>query len=147
MAALNHLVHQCAQNGEAASQMKPSGDGPIGALWYRGDLAPCDTGLRGSGAAINSDNYAVVLPPTTEWTSIQASSGDQVLSQVLAHKGFKYNAVGGMATGSQKLEILYQSGNVITSASSKVDVSYGPRGGFCLVLLGFCNFNYYVAGL
>lgn len=120
--------------------MKPSGDSPIGALWYRGVLAPCDTGLRGSGVAVNSVNYAVVLPPATQGASIQVSSGGQVLSKVPAHEGLNYNAVGGMVTGPQKLEILDQSGAVIASASSKVDVSNGPQG-------GFCNFNYYVAGL
>lgn len=120
--------------------MKPSGDSPIGALWYRGVLAPCDTSLRGSGAAINSVNYAVVLPPTLEGASIQVSSGGQVISKVPAHGGLNYNAVGGMATGLQKLEILDQSGAVIASASSKVDAADGPQG-------GFCNFNYYVAGL
>lgn len=120
--------------------MKPSGNNPIGTLWYRGVLASCDTGLRGSGAAINSVNYAVVLPPTLEGASIQVSSGGQVLSKVLAHEGLNYNAVGGMVTGPQKLEILDQSGSVIASASSNVDVSDGPQG-------GFCNFNYYVDGL
>lgn len=120
--------------------MKPSGDSPIGALWYRGVLASCDTSLRGSGAAVDSVNYAVVLPPTTEGASIQVSSGGQVISKIPAHGGLNYNAIGGMVTGPQKLEILDQSGAVIASASSKVDVSDGPQG-------GFCNYNYYVAGL
>lgn len=64
----------------------------------------------------------------------------EVLGKDLAHEGLSYNSVGGMVTGSQKLEILDQSGAVIASASSKVDVSDCPQG-------GFCNFNYYVAGL
>lgn len=120
--------------------MKPRGNSPIGAMWYRGILTSCADKPRGAGAALDAVNYAIVLPANSQGMSIQVSSGNQVLSKVSAHGGLNYNAVGGMVTGPQKLEILGPDGNVVASASSKVDVSNSPQG-------DFCNFNYYVAGL
>lgn len=129
------------KNGSDASQMTPRGGSPIGAMWYRGVLTSCSGDVpRSSGAAVDAVNYAVVLPAGSDGYSVRVSSNGKELSTTPAQAGLNYNSVGGMTTGSQKIELLDGSGAVVASATSLVDVVQGPVG-------DFCNYNYYVAGL
>lgn len=116
-----------------------------GAMWYRGVLKSClnngsDGSPRGSGGARDTVVYAVVLPAATQGFQVRVSSGGQVLATQSVTAGLSYNSIEGLKTGAQLLELLDGSGNVVAKASSEVDVSDGPTN-------GFCNFNYYVAGL
>ncbi|KAI1464407.1 glycoside hydrolase family 71 protein [Daldinia caldariorum] len=121
--------------------MKPRGANFAGAMWYRGVLTSC-TGAkpRGSGAAVDAVNYAVVLPAGSTGLRVRVSSGGRVLATQPVRGGLNYNSVAGMATGAQKIELVDGGGRVIASASGAVDVTNDPAN-------GFCNYNYYVAGL
>lgn len=116
-----------------------------GALWYRGVLKSCvsnggDGTPRGNGAARDTLVYAVVLPAGSEGFQVRLSSAGQVLATQSATSGLNYNSIEGLKAGAQLLELLDGSGNVVAKAISKVDVTDQPTN-------GFCNFNYYVAGL
>ncbi|OTA90693.1 glycoside hydrolase family 71 protein [Hypoxylon sp. CO27-5] len=121
--------------------MKPRSGSFAGAMWYRGVLNSCSGDKpRGSGAAVDAVNYAVVLPSGSSGYSIRVTSGGQVLATQPVSAGLSYNSVAGLRTGAQKIELLNGSGQVVASANSNVDVSNTPTN-------GFCNYNYYVAGL
>ncbi|XXH06061.1 hypothetical protein Hte_012506 [Hypoxylon texense] len=126
----------------SAGSMKPRDGHFAGALWYRGVLASSCAGdkPRGSGAAVDAVNYAVVLPPGSSGLSVRVTSGGTVLAAQPVGGGLNYNSVRGMRAGAQKIELVDGSGNVKASASGSVDVGTGPTN-------GFCNYNYYVAGL
>jgi glucan endo-1,3-alpha-glucosidase len=116
-----------------------------GAMWYRGILTSCvnnggDGTPRGKGAARDTVVYAVVLPANSQGFQVRVSSGGDVIATQSVAAGLSYNSVEGLKTGAQLLELLDGSSNVVAKASSKVDVSDQPSN-------GFCNFNYYVAGL
>ncbi|KAI1094115.1 glycoside hydrolase family 71 protein [Rostrohypoxylon terebratum] len=131
-----------ATSGSAMAPPKSSSF--VGAMWYRGVLTSCGgsgaTPPRGSGAALDAVNYAVVLPQDSAGMSVRVTSGGQVLATHAVSAGLNYRSVTGLKTGPQKLELLDGSGHVVASADSKVDVSDSPTD-------GFCNYNYYVAGL
>ncbi|KAI1445880.1 glycoside hydrolase family 71 protein [Annulohypoxylon stygium] len=128
-------------NATSVGAMTPHSGSFAGTMWYRGVLTTCSgDSLRGSGAAVDAVNYAVVLPQGSSGMSIRVTSGGQVLATQSVSAGLNYNSVKGMKTGAQKLELLNGSGQVVATASSKVDVSDSPTN-------GFCNYNYYVAGL
>jgi glucan endo-1,3-alpha-glucosidase len=123
----------------------PNGASFAGAMWYRGVLKSClnngaDGTPRGSGAARDTVVYAVVLPAGSQGFQVRVSSGGQVLTTQAVAAGLSYNSIEGLETGAQLLELLDGGGNVIASARSKVDVSGQSTN-------GFCNFNYFVAGL
>ncbi|KAI0839316.1 glycoside hydrolase family 71 protein [Hypoxylon sp. FL0890] len=121
--------------------MKPHTGNFAGTMWYRGVLISCSGDKpRGSGAAIDAVNYAVVLPPGSSGYSIRVTSGGQVLATQPVGAGLSYNSVAGLKTGAQKIELVDGSGQVVASANSQVDVSNEPTN-------GFCNYNYYVAGM
>ncbi|KAI1138033.1 glycoside hydrolase family 71 protein [Hypoxylon sp. FL0543] len=121
--------------------MKPRTGDFAGTMWYRGVLTSCSGDKpRGSGAAVDAVNYAVVLPPGSSGYSIRVTSGDTVLVTQPVGAGLSYNSVPGLKTGAQRLALLDGTGQVVASANSKVDVSDQPTD-------GFCNYNYYVAGL
>ncbi|KAI1761268.1 glycoside hydrolase family 71 protein [Hypoxylon sp. FL1150] len=122
--------------------MTPPSNGKFaGALWYRGVLTSCSGDKpRGAGAAVDAVNYAVVLPSGSTGLSIRVTSGGQVLATRAVGAGLSYNSVGGMRTGAQKIELVDGRGNVLASASGSVNVGTSPTD-------GFCNYNYYVAGL
>lgn len=121
--------------------MKPRSGSFAGAMWYRGVLTSCSGDKpRGSGAAVDAVNYAVVLPSGSSGYSVRVTSGGQVLATQPVGAGLSYNSIAGLKTGAQKLELLDGGGQVVASANSKVDVSNEPTN-------GFCNYNYYVAGL
>ncbi len=116
-----------------------------GAMWYRGVLKSCvnnggDGTPRGNGGARDTVVYAIVLPVGSQGFRVRVSSGGQVLATQSVTSGLSYNSIEGLKTGVQLLELLDGSGNVVAKASSKIDVSDQPTN-------GFCNFNYYVAGL
>ncbi|KAI1374327.1 glycoside hydrolase family 71 protein [Hypoxylon crocopeplum] len=121
--------------------MKPRTGAFAGAMWYRGVLGSCSGDKpRGSGGAVDAVNYAVVLPAGSAGLSVRITSGGRVVATQAVHGGLNYNSVAGMTTGAQKIELVDGSGSVVASASSAVDVSNTPTN-------GFCNYNYYVAGL
>ncbi|RWA15045.1 hypothetical protein EKO27_g19 [Xylaria grammica] len=128
------------------SAMVPSGGASFaGALWYRGVLKSCvdnggDGTPRGNGGARDTLVYAVVLPAGSQGFQVRVSSGGEVLATQSVAAGLSYNSIAGLKTGAQLLELLDDSENVVATANSKVDVSDKPTD-------GFCNFNYYVAGL
>ncbi|OTB02641.1 glycoside hydrolase family 71 protein [Hypoxylon sp. CI-4A] len=112
-----------------------------GALWYRAVTKACGESLpEGAGAGVDAANYAVVLPADSTGFSVRITSGGNVIATQPVGAGLSYNSVPGLVTGAQKLELLDASGNVVASADSKVDVSDSATD-------GFCNYNYYVAGL
>jgi glucan endo-1,3-alpha-glucosidase len=84
--------------------------------------------------------YAVILPAGSQGFQVRVSSGGQVLATQSVTAGLSYNSIEGLRTGAQLLELINGSGNVVAKAHSNVDVSDQPTN-------GFCNFNYYVAGL
>ncbi|KAI1187603.1 glycoside hydrolase family 71 protein [Nemania serpens] len=130
---------------DTSAMIPANGASFAGAMWYRGVLKSClnngsDGSPRGSGGARDTVVYAVVLPAATQGFQVRVSSGGQVLATQSVTAGLSYNSIEGLKTGAQLLELLDGSGNVVAKASSEVDVSDGPTN-------GFCNFNYYVAGL
>ncbi|KAI1751916.1 glycoside hydrolase family 71 protein [Xylaria castorea] len=130
----------------STSAMVPAnGASFAGAMWYRGILKSClnnggDGTPRGSGGASDTVVYAVVLPANSKGFQVRVTSGGQVLVTQSVAAGLNYNTIAGLKKGSQLLELLDGSGRVVAKAASKVDVSDQPTN-------GFCNFNYYVAGL
>ncbi|KAI1395445.1 glycoside hydrolase family 71 protein [Hypoxylon fuscum] len=127
--------------GSHAGAMKPRSGSFAGSMWYRGVLTSCSGDKpRGSGAAVDAVNYAVVLPSGSSGLSVRVTSGGQVLATQPVSAGLNYNSVRGMTAGAQKLELVDGGGSVVASATSAVDVGNSPTN-------GFCNFNYYVAGL
>ncbi|KAI1146646.1 glycoside hydrolase [Nemania diffusa] len=130
---------------DTSAMVPVNGASFAGALWYRGVLKSClnngaDGTPRGSGGARDTAVYAVVLPAGTQGFQVRVSSGGQVIATQSIAAGLSYNSIEGLATGAQLLELLDASGNVVATATSKVDVSDQPAN-------GFCNFNYYVAAL
>ncbi|KAI1804276.1 glycoside hydrolase family 71 protein [Daldinia bambusicola] len=124
-----------------AGAMEPRDGDYAGAMWYRGVLTSCNGDKpRGSGAAVDAVNYAVVLPRGSAGLSVRVSSGGEVLATHPAHGGLNYNSVVGMAAGAQKIELVDGGGRVVAAAEGTVDVTNEPTN-------GFCNYNYYVAGL
>ncbi|RYC62407.1 hypothetical protein CHU98_g3799 [Xylaria longipes] len=130
---------------DTSAMVPANGTSFAGAMWYRGVLKSClnnggDGTPRGSGAARDTVVYAVVIPADSQGFQVRVSSGGAVLATQSVAVGLSYNSIEGLRTGVQLLELLDGSGNVIAKANSKVDVSDQPTD-------GFCNFNYYVAGL
>ncbi|KAK2755570.1 hypothetical protein FQN54_006510 [Arachnomyces sp. PD_36] len=124
--------------GKGADEMEPPGDEPIGAMWYRGMLKTCSENPPGNvESAIDSVNYAIVLPPASEGMSIRVSSGGNTLGETPAQPGLNYAAVAGMTTGEQKVELLDSSGSATLSATSGKDVTNDDH----------CNFNFNVVRL
>ncbi|KAJ2999373.1 hypothetical protein NUW58_g19 [Xylaria curta] len=74
------------------------------------------------------------------WFQVRVTSGGHVLATQAVAAGLSYNSIQGLKMGAQLLELLDGNGNVMAKASSKKDVTDQPTD-------GFCNFNYYVAGL
>ncbi|KAI1105562.1 glycoside hydrolase family 71 protein [Jackrogersella minutella] len=125
----------------SVGDMAPRSGDFAGTMWYRGVLTSCSGDVpRGSGAAVDAVNYAVVLPAASSGLSVRVTSGGQVLATQPVGPGLSYNSVAGLRTGAQKIELVDGGGQVVASASSQVDVSDGPTD-------GFCDYNYYVAGL
>ncbi|KAI8624002.1 glycoside hydrolase family 71 protein [Xylariaceae sp. FL1651] len=128
------------------SAMVPAGGASFaGALWYHGVLKSClgngsDGTPRGSGAALDTVVYAVVLPAGSQGFQVRVSSGGQTLATQAVTAGLNANSIAGLRAGAQLLELLDAGGNVVASAASKVDVGDQPTD-------GFCDFNYYVVGL
>ncbi|KAL6862892.1 hypothetical protein ACO1O0_003131 [Amphichorda felina] len=134
------------KDGADASQMIPpsssggsDSDTPIGAMWYRGVLKSCTSGLPDNAqAAVDAVNYALVLPASLEGAAIRVTSGGSVLSETAAVAGLNYATVGGIVTGAQKLEVL-SGDTVVATAAGGPDVQGDQP--------EFCNFNYLVVGL
>ncbi|KAI0151596.1 glycoside hydrolase family 71 protein [Xylariaceae sp. FL1272] len=129
---------------DTSAMVPPSGSPFVGAMWYRSILKSCanngGSAPPGAGAAIDAVDYAVVLPEGSEGYQIRVTSGGQVLRTDDVSAGLSYNSIAGMVVGSQLLELLDGSGNVVASATSKKEVTDQPTN-------GFCNFNYYVDSL
>ncbi|GAP84347.2 putative glucan endo- -alpha-glucosidase agn1 protein [Rosellinia necatrix] len=130
---------------DTSAMVPANGASFAGALWHRGVLKSClnnggDGTPRGSGGARDTAVYAVVLPAGSQNFKVRVSSGGQVLATQSVAAGLSYNSIEGLRTGAQVLELLNGDGNVVAKATSKTDVSDQPKN-------GFCNFNYYVAGL
>jgi glucan endo-1,3-alpha-glucosidase len=124
--------------GVTADKMEPASGSPVGSIWYRGMLKSCtESRPSNADAAIDSVNYAIVVPASSEGYTIRVSSGGEVLSTVEAKAGLNYAAVEGMQVGSQKVELLDSSGNVVMRATSTSDVTDSSK----------CNFNFNVVGL
>ncbi|KAI1081857.1 glycoside hydrolase family 71 protein [Whalleya microplaca] len=131
--------------GSDASAMKPRTGNFAGAIWYRPVTKACTSSLpRFSNAALDAVNYAIVLPPSSSSSSlkIRISSGGTELTTRALQPGLNYDAVPGLRAGAQKLELLDGGGNVVATAGGGGDVTDTPGSGE-----GFCNYNYYVAGL
>ncbi|KAF9888531.1 hypothetical protein FE257_008638 [Aspergillus nanangensis] len=125
--------------GKSAKQMEPpAGNQAVGALWYRGMLKTCNEKVpRNIDAAVDSVNYAIVLPKSSKGLKIQVSSGGKVLTTVKANPGLNYAAVSGMRVGPQVLKLLDRRDKVLMSAASTSDVTNSSK----------CNFNFNVVGL
>ncbi len=119
------------------------GNSFAGAMWYRSVTRACGGDVpRGAGAAVDAVNYAVVLRASGGPQTIRVTSGGQVIADGLpAGPGLNYNSIAGLRTGAQKIELLDATGAVVASATGSVDVSDGPNE------YGFCDYNYFVAGL
>lgn len=119
--------------------MKPPGDAPVGAMWYRGVLKSCSSQSPDhAAAALDAVSYAFVIPASLDGATIRVISNGQVLSEARAVSGLNYATVGGMQTGGQRVEIANGS-TIVAVAAGSVDVQDN--------LPDFCNFNYYVIGL
>ncbi|KAH8432892.1 glycoside hydrolase family 71 protein [Aspergillus melleus] len=128
---------QAFKEGKSAGEMETGSESPIGAMWYRGMTKNCDNLPANADAAIDSVNYAVVLPLLWEGITIRVSSGGNVLATNPAKPGLNYAAVEGLAAGQQKIEVLGKDESVMFSATSGSDVTDG----------GKCNFNFNVVKL
>ncbi|KAI1638380.1 glycoside hydrolase family 71 protein [Biscogniauxia mediterranea] len=136
---------------DAGGMVPPGGGAFAGAMWYRPVTKSCTGDVpRGSGAALDAVNYAIVLPAggsSSDGMKVRVTSGGRVLATLPAQAGLNYGSVPGMVAGAQKVELLGPGGGgddddvvVVAAASSVVDVSDAPTD-------GFCNYNYYVVGL
>jgi glucan endo-1,3-alpha-glucosidase len=127
------------KDGKTAAQMEPpeSASEPIGAMWYRGMLKSCSENIPANvDSAVDTVNYAIVVPAGSTDLRIRVSSGGNVLSTVDARPGLNYAAVPGMAVGAQKVEML-SGDETVLSATSTSAVTDASR----------CNFNFNVVGL
>ncbi|KAJ5570229.1 uncharacterized protein N7459_009659 [Penicillium hispanicum] len=124
--------------GKGAGQMSPPSSDPIGAMWYRGMLKSCSQNVpKNTEAALDTVNYAIVVPSSSQGMKVRVSSGNTTLSVTSAKPGLNYAAVDGMVVGQQKVELLSSSGAVVMSATSRSDVTNSDK----------CNFNFNVVGL
>ncbi|KAI0444869.1 glycoside hydrolase [Xylaria telfairii] len=143
---IKSFINAYKGGARSTSSMVPAdGASFSGAMWYRSVLRSCvnnggDGSPRGNGGASDSVVYAVVLPANSQGYKVRVTSGGSVLATQSVGGGLTYNTIQGMRKGSQLLELLNGSGNVVARAASRKDVSDQPTN-------GFCNFNYYVAGL
>ncbi|KAL2796667.1 glycoside hydrolase [Aspergillus keveii] len=127
------------KDGKTADQMEPPGSAsdPIGAMWYRGLLKSCSENIPANvDSAVDTVNYAIVVPAGSTDLRIRVSSGGNVLSTVDARPGLNYAALPGMAVGAQKVEVL-SGDETVLSATSTSGVTDASR----------CNFNFNVVGL
>jgi hypothetical protein len=92
---------------------------------------------RAIASAIDSVNYAIVLPKSAKEWKIRVSSGRKVLSTVSAKPGLNYAALPGKRVGLQKVELLDRREKVLMTARSSTDVTNSSE----------CNFNFNVVGL
>ena len=131
---------QAFKSGKSASQMVPPSSEPIGALWYRGVLKnSCSGPPRNSEAALDTVNYAVVMPAESAGLTVQISIDGKTLATVAAQPGLNYGAVPGLASGTPRVDILAAGReSPLWSAVGENAVNAGNVS---------CNFNFNVAGL
>ncbi|KAL1617546.1 hypothetical protein SLS56_010949 [Neofusicoccum ribis] len=124
------------------SEILPLNNGNFtGAVWYRPLLkdASCAGDYLGKPVgwenAQDTVNFAIVLPAETSGVKINVYSGEQLLKSFDGKAGLNAEAVLGMTTGAQKVELVNADGTVIGAGLSKEDVAADAD---------FCNFNYHV---
>ena len=127
------------RNGKSASEMAPPSEDPIGALWYRGMLKDtCSGAPDNSQSALDTVNYAIVVPASSTGLKIRVSIDDNTLATTDAQSGLNYAAVSGLSKGTPRLDVLTSDGSVAWSAGGGKAVDDGNIP---------CNFNFNVARL
>jgi glucan endo-1,3-alpha-glucosidase len=127
-------------NATDISQIKPDGDSPVGALWYRPLLtsASCSSSITNYQQGQDAVNFAVVLP--SDGYTIEVYSNSQLLGSFSGVAGLNYQSVPGLqAGGGQSISVLKDS-SVVASANGTKDVLTQSAN-------STCNWNYEVVGL
>ncbi|KAF3391246.1 Glucan endo-1,3-alpha-glucosidase agn1 [Penicillium rolfsii] len=123
------------------SEISPPSTKPVGTLWYRTLLtsASCSSSIANYQSALNTVNFAVILP--SDGYKINIYSNSNLIGTFSGQKGLNYNSVPGLAAGSgQKIEVLDSSNNVVASATGTKNVLAESSS-------AVCNWNYEVVGL
>lgn len=132
------------KNGaKTATDIVPTNGNFTGAMWYRPLLkdASCAGDYLGKPIgwenAQDTVNFAVMLPADTEEGSVKINvySGDNLLESFDGKAGLNAQAVLGMTTGKQRVELVNTDGTVLGAGLSAADVQADAD---------FCNFNYHV---
>lgn len=106
LAKPHSLLHHSLQERPKRQRDDTSGNSPIGAVWYRGVLKDqCSGPPSNSASAVDSVNYAVVLPAAGGSYTITVSIDGTTLGTFDGAPGLNYNAVPGLAAGTPKLEV------------------------------------------
>ncbi|KAL1649606.1 hypothetical protein SLS58_001663 [Diplodia intermedia] len=128
-------------NAKTAADIVPANGNFTGAMWYRPLLkdASCSGDYLGKPVgwenAQDTVNFAIMLPADTEGVKINVYSNDQLLKSFDGKAGLNAQAVLGMTTGKQRVELVGADGSVIGAGLSQEDVAADAD---------FCNFNYHV---
>ncbi|KAL2845119.1 glycosyl hydrolase family 71-domain-containing protein [Aspergillus pseudodeflectus] len=124
-------------------QIRPPGNTPVGALWYRTLLtsASCSSAITNHEQAQDAINYAVILPADASGYSLDVISDGQVIGSYPAGPGLNYRMVLGLRAGqNQQLVVRDPAGAIVSRASGTKAVQAQSSS-------AVCNWNYEVAGL
>ena len=130
--------------GHSASSMTTSTGTALGAIWYKDILQSSycsgDTQPTGFSAGTDAVNWAIVVAESNLGYNVRLTSNGAVLDTVDLHVGLNYGSTSTVNAGSQLVQVLNSSGNVILTAQGGKEVSGGcPDGVY--------NMNYQVVGL
>ena len=122
----------------------PSGSTAIGSMWYKTILqsTTCSGAAQPSGWSTGTDalNWAVVLPSGSSGMKVRTTSNGKVLATTSVNPGLNFGSPSGVQAGSQLIELLDSSGNVVMSGTAGECVSSGCPA-------GMYNMNFQVVGL
>ena len=130
--------------GYSASSMTTSTGTVLGAIWYKDILQSSycsgDTQPTGFSAGTDAINWAIVVAEAGLGYKIRLTSNGAVLDTADLHVGLNYGSTSTINAGSQLVQVLDSSGDVIRTAEGGPDVSGGCPD-------GIYNMNYQVVGL
>ncbi|KAJ0415233.1 glycosyl hydrolase family 71-domain-containing protein [Aspergillus carlsbadensis] len=140
---LTPFMHAYRDGVTDVAQIRPPGDTPVGAFWYRTLLtsASCSSSIRNHEQAQDAINYAVILPAGAAGYTIDVISDNQVLGRYPAGPGLNYRMVLGLRAGlDQRIVVRDSAGTILSTAT-------GTKAVLAQSSSAVCNWNYEVAGL
>ncbi|KAI9159067.1 glycoside hydrolase [Paramyrothecium foliicola] len=135
------------KSGADASGMRPqNGQSVTGSMWHHEFLTTADCSSdplgkpSGSGAALDTINWAVVINEDLKDHFVQVWSGGEMIAKDPLKPGLNYRAVPNVKTGEQHVQVVDKDGVVIAEGGKYTK-------GISQNAPGLCNFNFQVAEL